>query len=92
MYDDTDALRDVLAEREAQDEKWGVQDHSLTQWMPILGEEFGELCRAVLNADTFAKNASAKQRWVVEARSEAVQVAAVALAIVECIDRQLEER
>lgn len=41
------ALTDVLAERHRQDSKWGVQNCPATEWMSILGEEFGELCKEV---------------------------------------------
>lgn len=79
-------MLDVLAERARQDAKWGVQNHVLTDWVPILGEEFGEFCQAVLEGDTF--NNGRRDEFTVDAiRAEAVQVAAVALAIVECIDR-----
>lgn len=70
------ALSDVLKERERQDEKWGVQDHGAFVWITILVEEIGEFTEAALkgyNLDVL--------------RKEAVQMAAVALAIIECIDR-----
>lgn len=75
------ALAAVLDERARQDKKWGVQNHNLDTWMLILGEEYGETCQAILNT-RFGGVADLKR-----IREEAVQVAAVALAMIECIDR-----
>lgn len=76
-----DALRDVLAERKRQDAKWGEQNHDPFLYLTILGEEYGETCQAALEA-RFGKGSLGHLRL------EAVQVAAVALAIVECLDRK----
>lgn len=45
-YRGDDVLVEVANERMAQDEKWGPQHHSPMEWLAILGEEFGEACRA----------------------------------------------
>lgn len=74
------ALQSVLAERERQDAKWGEQNHDPFLYLTILGEEYGETCKAALDAK-FDKGT------IEHLREEAVQTAAVALAIVECIDR-----
>ena len=74
------ALQAVMAERHKQDAKWGVQDHSLEWWHLILAEETGELAQAILENHFGGPKGC-------NVRLEAVQVAAVALAIVECIDR-----
>ena len=67
---------EVIEERDRQDEKWGAdRDNSPGLWITILGEEFGEVCRAVLERDR--KNL----------REELIQVAAVALAMAEDLDR-----
>lgn len=74
------ALHSVLEERDRQDVKWGTQDHTPLEWLAILTEEVGELGAEVLASHfhrQFNKNL----------RAEAVQVAAVAIAIVECCDR-----
>ncbi len=70
----------INAERTRQDKKWGVQDHDGPTWLAILGEEVGELCQCALHA----KFGGSKSDKVLE---EAVQVAAVAKAIVECLLR-----
>lgn len=66
----------ILDERDHQDEKWGAQqNNTLPEWMLILMEEVGELSTAILNK-TFVRS---EDDW----RREAIQVAAVALAMVE---------
>jgi NTP pyrophosphatase (non-canonical NTP hydrolase) len=78
-----EALRrvaEILAEREAQDQKWGEQNHDPETWVAILTEEVGEFSQAVLHW-RFGGHASSNLRV------EAIQTAAVALAIVECCDR-----
>jgi NTP pyrophosphatase (non-canonical NTP hydrolase) len=74
------AAFDALQERLAQDKKWGEQNHDPFCYLTILVEEVGELAQAALHARYGGPAAAGL-------RDEAVQVAAVALAIVECIDR-----
>jgi len=71
-------LAHVDSERDRQDAKWGGapgrerrDDHT---YAAVLGEEFGEACRAWLERDTAAL------------RAELVQVAAVAVAWIEELD------
>lgn len=73
------AFRALRAERLRQDKKWGEQNHMPDKWMAILGEEYGEVCRATLESDT---------QQIYE---EASHVAAVAVALMEKIlrDEQL---
>jgi NTP pyrophosphatase (non-canonical NTP hydrolase) len=71
---------DVLSERCKQDSKWGEQNHDPFTYLTILGEEYGEACQAALH-DRFGGNEAGRLR------DEMVQVAAVAFAIIECIDR-----
>lgn len=72
-------LAEVYGERFKQDEKWGVQDHSPDKWHTILMEELGEACEAELEGDS--------DKW----RAEMIQVAAVAVAAIECYDRNKRE-
>lgn len=71
-------LQEVRAERERQDAKWGgtpgVDRFSDPHYAAVLGEEFGEVCKAWLERD------------VAGLREELVQVAAVAVAWVEELD------
>lgn len=39
-------LMEIRDERERQDEKWGPQHHRISDWLSILGEEYGEACKA----------------------------------------------
>lgn len=82
----TQALRDVLDERRKQDAKWGVQNHGLLAWNAILGEERGEFEQALLEGVVF-DNGRRTQFTAGNVRHELVQVCAVALAMIECIDR-----
>jgi hypothetical protein len=43
-------LRDVEWERREQDRKWGPQHHSPMEWLAVLGEEYGEACKAALES------------------------------------------
>jgi NTP pyrophosphatase (non-canonical NTP hydrolase) len=70
-----DILQEIVAERGRQDLKWGTQNHRPADWLAILGEEFGEVCRAV-----FEKDAT-------NYREELLHVAAVAVSMMECLDR-----
>lgn len=73
----------VTVERALQLEKWGPQDtNAWPEWMSILTEEVGELAEAI--NETHFRNAAHPERGGLEKiRHEAVQVAAVAVAIVE---------
>jgi NTP pyrophosphatase (non-canonical NTP hydrolase) len=75
-----DTLFDVGVERERQDEKWGLQRHSWSKWLGILGEEFGEVCQAInrINFPSDAKETDADDLY-----TELMHVAAVAVAIAE---------
>lgn len=82
------AIQSVIQERARQDAKWGEQNHEPMAWMGILGEEFGELCEAV-NETHFNNGEEARKKGGYEnMRTEAVQVAAVAISFVEALDRR----
>ncbi|MBI9042899.1 MAG: MazG-like family protein [Anaerolineaceae bacterium] len=76
------SLESVLKERTQQDKKWGKQNHDPFTYLTILMEEVGELSQAALHNKFGGPNGSLDHL-----RVEAVQTAAVALAIVECLDR-----
>lgn len=73
-------LEGVHDERLNQDKKWGLQDHDDGYWLAILTEELGEVATEIQNKD--------KQRL----REELYQVAAVAVAWIEALDRKELER
>lgn len=77
------AMTDVLDERARQDLKWGTQNHPPHGWMVILMEEVGEAAQEVLEAAAGRDEVEALGKY----RGEMVQVAAVALAAIECFDR-----
>jgi len=78
------AARSIDQERARQDEMWGVQNHPPEWWLVILMEEVGELAQAIV--ETHFDNGS-DLGGVANIRKEAVQCAAVAMAMIECIDR-----
>ncbi|PHM51724.1 MazG-like family protein [Xenorhabdus sp. KK7.4] len=78
-------MLDVTAEMGRQDEKWGAnRDLSPFVWLTILTEEVGEFAQAVLHDEFGGSHAGT-------ARAELVQVAAVALQIIEMYDRLDQE-
>ena len=78
-------LVDINQERLRQDEKWGLQNHIPIEWIAILGEEFGEASKEALEMH-FHPNKDFGKR-LMDYRKELVQVAAVAVAMIECVDR-----
>lgn len=79
------ALVEVLRERAAQDERWGVSDHDPDLWLTILLKQIGHYSGATLDLPGDASAATLDQRALL--RNRAVQIAAVALAMVECAVR-----
>ncbi|MCM2185803.1 MazG-like family protein [Klebsiella pneumoniae] len=77
----TKAIGSVIAEMNRQDKKWGAdRNQHPFAWQTILSEEVGEFSQAILH-DEFGGHKSGT------AREEMVQVAAVALQIIEYYDR-----
>jgi NTP pyrophosphatase (non-canonical NTP hydrolase) len=75
------ALEAVTNERARQDVRWGEQNHDDVWWLAILTEEVGELAQAILH-DRFGGAAQG------QVQAELVQVAAVAVAWLECLARR----
>jgi hypothetical protein len=74
---------DITTERLRQIDKFGDQVHrSWTDLASILGEEYGEACKEA--NDIVLANADR----LIELRKECIETAAVAVAIVEYIDRR----
>lgn len=71
----------IVQERVRQGLKWGEQNHDDKTWLAILTEEVGELAQAILH-DEFGGRAAGT------ARTELVQVAAVAVQWLECMTRR----
>lgn len=76
-------LGEVEQERLKQNKKWGEQNHHPAEWLMILGEEVGEANKAALETNfKYPENDGWKSY-----REELVQVAAVAIAMIESVDR-----
>ena len=80
-----DVMKEVLKERQRQDRKWGEQNHEPFKWLAILGEEVGEVNNAALESYDWVNNKFKED--LDHYREELIQVAAVAVSMVECIDR-----
>jgi hypothetical protein len=78
----------VNDERNKQEMKWGEQNHTPEKWVGILGEEYGEFCQAV--NETIFFNGSDKGGYE-NMKTEAIQTAAVAIAFLECLERNKEK-
>ena len=68
---------EIKQERRNQNIKWGEQNHYPTYWMVILMEEVGEAAQCLCGKSINYKNY----------RKEMIQVAAVAIAALECFDK-----
>lgn len=84
-------LAEIKEERIKQDSRWGVQNHSPEHWLMILGEEVGEVNRAALEGIVLDSNGiKVHDKWK-NYREELIQVAAVAIAMVESYDRKINK-
>lgn len=85
------AVSCVLLERIRQNHKWGDQSHlPLPTWFLILSEEVGELSEAIL--ETELEGAHPERGGLENIREEAIQVAAVATALVETLIKREGEK
>lgn len=83
MNDAFDVLAGVYMERTRQDEKWGQQNHNPMIWLGILTEELGEAAKEV-NEIHFRPTKDTYEKL----RAELIQTAAVAVAMIQSLDRQ----
>jgi hypothetical protein len=74
------ALEPVIEERKRQDAKWGVQNRDPMEWIAILMEEVGEFSQEALRRHFSGRHNQ-------NLRAELIQVAAVAVAMIEDCDR-----
>lgn len=81
-------LGGIRSERRQQLKKWGVQNHDYPFWITILGEEFGEVAKEVYEYKSALMDSEQERTALRNLRAELIQVAAVAVAAVEQIDRQ----
>lgn len=100
FYDEMrDVIKEVVQERMRQLKKWGVQDRSMEMWMCILMEEVGEANREVVDyvcenrpkwdkeEDSLIDFNEVQKSRLGNFRKEMVQVAAVAVQVIEWFDR-----
>lgn len=79
-------VSEVARERARQDEKWGEQNHDPFRYLAILGEEVGEANKAAIEAYDWKRGLFEREKLAAY-REELIQIAAVAIAMVECLDR-----
>lgn len=82
-------IKAALKERVRQDEKWGEQNHIPIIWNSILVEEVGEVSKEVNDA-YWARNREQKAPHMENMCTELVQVIAVTMAMLECIERNTD--
>lgn len=70
-----------------QREKWGVKYHSPIEWIAILTEEVGEAAKEAVQLCL-----DKREKSLGNYRKELLQVAAVAVSAIECLERQKGER
>ena len=82
----------VAKERLRQDVLWGEQSHEDGYWYAILGEEFGEIGKALCN-NYYRFNNPTDQDLVKEKdlEEEIIQTAAVCIAWLEAVERRKTE-
>jgi NTP pyrophosphatase (non-canonical NTP hydrolase) len=80
---------EVMSEQIKQVEKHGEQNHPPFTYLSILTEEVGEAAQAANDAYDFV-NDKFTIRKLTKYRNELIQVAAVAVSMVEVLDRQME--
>jgi NTP pyrophosphatase (non-canonical NTP hydrolase) len=81
-------FQEIAAERQRQDAKWGEQNHSPIEWCAILGEEVGEVNKAALERHfEYATGVTDLSEY----RKELIQVAAVAVSMIQCLDRNMNQ-
>lgn len=92
-------LEEIKKERIRQDKKFGKQDHSPIEWIAILSEEVGEASREAVDHhfEYGLDELKLSGRKIViddiqdnrmrRYRKELIQVAAVAVQMIECLDR-----
>lgn len=75
---------EIDTERDRQDAKFGAENakNSISQWLCIAGEEYGEACQAANDLPKHSYSAES----IAHLREELIQSAAVLFAIIEQID------
>ncbi len=77
-------IQEVIEERKRQNEKWGIQNHTPMEWIPVLTEEVGEVSKSAL--ETYFGHVPYDNYD--HYREELIHTAAVAIQAIESLDRQ----
>lgn len=86
MKPQSEILSLITDERRSQESKWGVQNHTPIEWCVILMEEVGEMAKEAHEyhfRGRYYKDTGQLERY----RKELIQVAAVAVAMLESLYR-----
>ena len=81
---DNSIFGDVAKELQRQIDKWGIQHHDPLVWNAILGEEVGEVSKAILETWFQDRPGDGGEEY----RKELIQVAAVAISAIRALDIQ----
>ncbi|TWP23508.1 hypothetical protein ETU10_07230 [Apibacter muscae] len=81
---------EISQERNQQNKKWGEQNHNPIEWISILTEEVGEVAKEAVDAH-FSQDFHIKTSCLDKYRKELIQVAAVVVAMAECLDRNKDK-
>jgi hypothetical protein len=85
-----DTIAEIDGERRRQIDLFGIQRHDFGGWSAIISEEFVEVGKAICDT-VFPKPHSNRRDNLTALRTELVQVAAVATAIIEHIDELISD-
>lgn len=77
-------LSEVSSERNRQDVMWGTQEHEPSVYFAILAEEVGEVAEEI---NEMVHDPRSSEQRLKNMREELIQVAAVAVAFIERLDR-----
>ena len=79
------AIKKIVEERKKQDKKWGEQNHHPIYWLGILTEELGEVSKEIIDHPKGDIRGE-------EYEEELIQLAAVAVAALECWYRHKDKK
>jgi len=79
-------IEEILSERKRQDLVFGEQNHDPVRWISILAEEVGSAAKKANNMRS-ANDERINELHLHKYETEVIQIAAVALAMLECLER-----
>ena len=82
-------LAEVAAERQRQDEQWGVSDHAPDLWALLVAKHAGRLAGDALDLGDLGDDGQGPDAYLAtrQFRERCLKVAAICVAAVESIDR-----